>query len=95
VINIIIISIDTTMGCTGLYGIIAIQYKEKDKRKIGSIKICNQEEYQCAICIDDIKARDTIIQLRCDGKHVFHEACILDWVKVRLICPTCRGAIDI
>ncbi|KAH6973351.1 hypothetical protein EDB80DRAFT_595851 [Ilyonectria destructans] len=45
----------------------------------------------CAICIDDMEAREKIIVLPC--QHQFHEACGVRWLAGRYTCPVCRKPI--
>jgi hypothetical protein len=35
---------------------------------------------QCTICLENFKGDDSIIQLNCHYKHIFHENCIEDWI---------------
>ncbi|KAF7114285.1 hypothetical protein RHSIM_RhsimUnG0091400 [Rhododendron simsii] len=51
------------------------------------------EEYEekCAICLDDLEPKQLIIRTPCD--HMFHEDCIVPWVKSHGQCPVCRFAI--
>ena len=65
---------------------------------IESATFCNLEdallENDCAVCKEqfDSKAEDAseqiVITLPC--KHVFHEGCILPWLKSSGTCPVCR-----
>lgn len=51
------------------------------------------EEYEekCAICLDDFEPKEVIIRTPCN--HMFHEDCIVPWVKSHGQCPVCRFAI--
>jgi len=42
----------------------------------------------CAVCKDDFEVSQETIELPC--KHVFHDECILPWVKQSGTCPVCR-----
>ena len=42
----------------------------------------------CAVCKDDFEISQETIELPC--KHVFHEECILPWIKQSGTCPVCR-----
>jgi E3 ubiquitin-protein ligase RNF115/126 len=42
----------------------------------------------CSVCKDIFEIHQKIIKLTC--KHIFHDECILPWLKERNSCPTCR-----
>ena len=44
----------------------------------------------CAICLEALKANQTVMTLRC--KHEYHRACILKWLKgcETPSCPQCK-----
>jgi len=44
----------------------------------------------CSICLDAVKSQQSIVELKCNISHVFHEACIASWWRVRASCPLCR-----
>ena len=45
----------------------------------------------CPICIVDFKDGDDVRVLPCEGKHVFHQACVDPWLlELSSSCPTCR-----
>ena len=45
----------------------------------------------CAICLDGFKENNDreISELSCDSKHIFHLACVTEWVKKKDVCPLC------
>ncbi|GAA6031165.1 hypothetical protein JCM8097_004036 [Rhodosporidiobolus ruineniae] len=45
----------------------------------------------CAICQDAYALSDPCIALPC--KHIFHEDCLVPWLKTSGTCPTCRFAL--
>lgn len=46
---------------------------------------------QCPICWSDFRRREMVTTLICDEKHVFHTACIEEWIrKGHNTCPLCR-----
>lgn len=49
------------------------------------------EEVVCTICMDAIRAGQLARQLRC--RHLFHGACIRQWMTLHRMCPVCRTPI--
>lgn len=47
-------------------------------------------EKSCSICSDEFTTGDKVIVLPCDTRHIYHETCIKNWLKVNAICPLCR-----
>ncbi|XP_073025437.1 uncharacterized protein [Primulina eburnea] len=43
---------------------------------------------RCAVCLEDFKSREFVTSTPCD--HMFHEECIMPWVKSQGKCPVCR-----
>ncbi|CAK68116.1 unnamed protein product (macronuclear) [Paramecium tetraurelia] len=56
-----------------------------------SIKACNLD---CPICYEQINDADTIIQLPCHQKHLFHSQCCKQWLFQDLRCPLCRNELE-
>lgn len=46
----------------------------------------------CTVCKDAFKVGDTLRKLPC--KHLFHETCIIPWLKLHDTCPTCRYHVN-
>ncbi|KAH9993597.1 hypothetical protein BJV77DRAFT_997723, partial [Russula vinacea] len=45
----------------------------------------------CPICIVDFEDGDDVRVLPCDGRHVFHQACVDPWLlELSSSCPICR-----
>jgi len=65
-----------------------------DQEKIAEIPKCEivQEQVdsklQCSVCWDDFQLKEEVRQLPCS--HVYHESCILPWLKLHGTCPICR-----
>ena len=49
-------------------------------------------EGQCAICMCDFENSEAV-RLSCSEKHVFHLACMKQWVRNKTTCPNCRASI--
>ena len=67
-------------------------YESTNKKEIYDVSEhkAEDEAASCVICIEDIKVGERIVRLPCDGKHPFHEECILSSFKATGIrCPTC------
>jgi len=47
-------------------------------------------ESACAVCKDDFKNGDQLIQFPCPNKHLYHPECIHPWLKLHNSCPVCR-----
>ncbi|CAN1199869.1 E3 ubiquitin-protein ligase RNF126 [Linum perenne] len=47
---------------------------------------------RCAICLEDFEAKEEVMLTPCD--HMFHEDCIVPWVKANGNCPVCRCSIS-
>lgn len=60
-------------------GIITVEDKEKTP--------------QCSICLSDFLEKESVIKLKCNLTHIFHEECIVDWIQLNFSCPLCREPI--
>ncbi|KAK2965346.1 hypothetical protein RJ640_013809 [Escallonia rubra] len=54
-------------------------------------KEIDEDDKRCAICLDDFEPRQLVVLTPC--RHMFHEDCIVPWVKSNGKCPVCRSAI--
>ncbi|XP_071907162.1 uncharacterized protein [Coffea arabica] len=59
--------------------------KELEKEK-------HEEGKRCAICLEDFEPKEIVTITPCN--HMFHEECIVPWVKNEGRCPVCRFAIS-
>lgn len=62
------------------------------KNTAKEIKIKQQIESECSICLEKYQANDKLILFNCDF-HYFHKKCILDWLKRNHLCPLCNHHI--
>lgn len=51
------------------------------------------EVLACSICLLDFDSQDSVTQLNCNAKHIFHEACLRRALEVKLSCPICRKPV--
>lgn len=51
----------------------------------------DEKAKRCAICLEDFEPQEIVTVTPC--KHMFHEECIVPWVKNEGRCPVCRFAI--
>lgn len=56
-----------------------IDYEESSTRKL------------CSICLEDYKINDLVKRLYCG--HQFHEDCLREWTRKKIICPICKANI--
>lgn len=77
------------------YGNPPASKEEVEKLQRLTVTKNNQPEIQklssdncCPVCKDEYQENDELIKLPCS--HLFHNECILPWLKERNSCPTCR-----
>lgn len=51
----------------------------------------NEEGKSCAVCLEDFVPKQEVMVTPC--KHMFHEDCIMPWLKSQGQCPICRFVI--
>ncbi|KAF3523969.1 hypothetical protein F2Q69_00049456 [Brassica cretica] len=49
------------------------------------------DEKRCTVCLEDFEPKETVMVTPC--KHMFHEDCIVPWLKSKGQCPLCRYVI--
>ena len=50
--------------------------------------LTNDETKDCVICLEEFTSGEEVVKLTCG--HLFHEECILGWLKINCTCPMCR-----
>lgn len=79
------------------------QNREKNKRlefirgmqDVQYDSVDNTAEKTCSICLEEFKAQDMVLQLKCHPSHIFHRTCIGHWVATSLLqCPLCKQNIS-
>ncbi|KAM7259297.1 hypothetical protein ACFE04_015038 [Oxalis oulophora] len=53
----------------------------------------SDQKEECSICWEDYKKDDKCCVLS-ECKHVFHQTCILTWLRLKDDCPLCRHIIS-
>ncbi|CAK74729.1 unnamed protein product (macronuclear) [Paramecium tetraurelia] len=52
----------------------------------------------CSICYEEFRAKDFVAEYQCQGKHTFHQDCVLKWLKMPMnktkVCPYCKQLPD-
>jgi hypothetical protein len=44
----------------------------------------------CGTCLEEYGEEEEMLILPCEGRHAFHEDCIVPWLKMSVFCPSCR-----
>ena len=47
------------------------------------------------ICCENYTEDDIVSELNCDERHVFHTACLTEWMKQKTICPLCKRTVSV
>lgn len=47
----------------------------------------------CSICLEAYADGDDVRVLPCGSSHMFHVACVDNWLKINANCPVCRGQV--
>ncbi|CAI2373465.1 unnamed protein product [Moneuplotes crassus] len=63
------------------------------KKTFSMKKSKKKEGLGCSICYENFKDKETIIQLKCNSMHIFHEPCFHSWARRNDTCPLCRQSI--
>jgi hypothetical protein len=60
----------------------------------GVQSIANSHKNECTICLERYQAGETIATAKTDACiHIFHQECIMEWLKKHDKCPLCRTNI--
>jgi E3 ubiquitin-protein ligase RNF115/126 len=57
-------------------------------RKVSKEIICKEGIQECSVCKEEFKEEEDVKEMPC--KHLFHNDCLLPWLKQHNSCPTCR-----
>lgn len=50
----------------------------------------HDNEWTCVICLEE--QYHSVIKFKCG--HSFHKQCILDWIKIKNMCPICKSKLE-
>ena len=73
-------------GGGGNVGTVAVLPQDLD---LGDGGGCTDND--CVICMAEVEDEDAFMIAPCD--HVFHKDCLLQWMQVKMECPTCRAPL--
>lgn len=55
------------------------------------VKDTKEDGMRCAICLEDFEPKEEVMLTPCN--HMFHEDCIVPWLRNKGQCPVCRFVI--
>jgi len=65
---------------------------DTDKENLKKIKLENDLEDKCNVCMDQMKKEEEVLILPCN--HTFHTCCIEEWLtKYNYRCPICKQEV--
>jgi hypothetical protein len=72
---------------------VAVPTAVRTLRSLPRIKVTNydieaNESTECSICLDELVVGQPALRIPCG--HLYHEACVHDWLKKSNECPVCR-----
>lgn len=63
----------------------------KSRSGDSGVSLQDEDGKRCAICLEDFESKQFVTVTPCN--HMFHEHCIVPWVKSNGNCPVCRFVI--
>ena len=67
-----------------------IERMEETQKRFSGLGAAAKDTKECVICCEEFKEDSMVTQLNCFEKHVFHTACVQEWMKKKTVCPICR-----
>ncbi|KAK6141250.1 hypothetical protein DH2020_025005 [Rehmannia glutinosa] len=65
--------------------------KRLGTKSTGNSSVQDDDGKRCAVCLEDFESKQFVTLTPCN--HMFHEDCIVPWVKSQGKCPVCRFII--
>ena len=78
-------------SCSGTLLFQNFQQSEQGYRIREYMCLDSDEDTQCCICLKNFVKRNNCSRLDCG--HLFHKACISDWIRIKNQCPYCRQQV--
>lgn len=85
----------------GFYGELS-KFRTAMKSKINLLDSCKYSSFlseeeggakcACSVCLCEYESDSKVVVICCG--HLFHEHCLLDWLKLKKECPLCRLNIE-
>jgi E3 ubiquitin-protein ligase RNF115/126 len=66
----------------------SLERVECNEENIKTLRKDSGCDNSCSVCKEEFELQQKLIYLPC--KHIYHDECILPWLKERNSCPTCR-----
>ena len=63
--------------------------KAPKKKPMGENPYIEEPSLVCSICCDDIAAKSSVRRMP-ECRHMFHQKCIDNWLKMKPTCPNCN-----
>lgn len=70
---------------------LSLFYQDNDRYHVNEQRKEHEDTKRCAVCLDDFESGEQVLLTPCN--HMFHEDCIIPWVRSHGQCPVCRFAI--
>ena len=52
-----------------------------------------RDRYECIICYEPVDIQQQGLYMLTPCNHLYHDSCLQQWMKRKMECPTCRGAL--
>lgn len=62
--------------------------KNLPKIKFSKDSVKEENLRECSVCKEEFEEATEVVKMPCN--HLFHQECLLTWLKMHNSCPTCR-----
>jgi len=66
-----------------------LRLSEEDIKSLPQVTYGDQDQHECCICLEAYCPGEVLSSTMCN--HVFHVACLAEWMRRATHCPLCRG----